>query len=118
VAVSTLGRAARLRAALRVLREMRRPGSAGLGERVAAVPRLAAATARGRYPGLSRSRLAMLVVGAVYLVSPIDILPEGVLLLLGLADDVAVAAWLAAQLLVETDRYLVWEQSDGRVEPS
>lgn len=110
----TLGRTARLRTALRVLREARRPGSPGLGERAKAVPRMAAAAGQGRYLGLSRGRLAMLGLAAAYIVSPIDVVPEGLLLVLGLVDDLAVAAWLTTQLLVETDRYLAWERSESR----
>jgi uncharacterized membrane protein YkvA (DUF1232 family) len=73
------------------------------------------AAARGSYPGLSRSRLALLALAAVYIVSPIDLVPEAFLLALGLADDAAVAAWLASQLLGETDRFLAWKGHGRRL---
>jgi uncharacterized membrane protein YkvA (DUF1232 family) len=93
---------------------MQRPGSASLGQRLRSVPSLVAAVARGSYSGLSRSRLAMLALAAAYIVSPIDFVPEAVLMAFGFADDAAVAAWLANQLLVETDRYLAWKRPRKR----
>jgi uncharacterized membrane protein YkvA (DUF1232 family) len=85
-----------------------RPDSAGIGRRIAAVPRMIGATARGEYDG--KSRLAMVLVSAVYIVSPVDLVPEGFLFLLGLVDDAAVAAFLAGALLDETERFLEWER--------
>jgi uncharacterized membrane protein YkvA (DUF1232 family) len=110
----TLRRRARRRKAMRALRELRRPGSASLGERLRSVPPMLAAVARGRYREISRSRLAMLALAAAYIVSPIDFVPEGVLLAFGLADDAAVAAWLANELLKESDRYLAWRRPGRR----
>ena len=68
------------------------------------------ASASGRYPGLSRLKLALLGVGVAYVVSPIDAIPEAFLFLLGLADDVAVAVYLAGALFAETDNFLEWER--------
>jgi hypothetical protein len=42
--------------------------------------------------------------------SPVDLVPEAVLPFIGLADDAMVVAWLAAQLLGETDGFLRWER--------
>jgi len=64
----------------------------------------------GRYPHLGRGRLALLVLAVAYLVSPVDLVPEMVLALLGLADDAFVALWLGGAFLVETDRFLQWER--------
>jgi uncharacterized membrane protein YkvA (DUF1232 family) len=79
-----------------------------MAKRVAAVPRMIGASMRGEYDG--RSRLAMMAVSAAYIVSPIDLVPEGILLLVGLVDDAAVAAWFAGALLDETERFLEWER--------
>jgi uncharacterized membrane protein YkvA (DUF1232 family) len=65
----------------------------------------------GRYPQLSRGRLGLLVLALAYLVSPVDLLPEAFLALLGIGDDVIVALWLGGAVLVETDRFLQWERS-------
>jgi uncharacterized membrane protein YkvA (DUF1232 family) len=52
----------------------------------------------------------MLVFALAYLVSPIDLLPEAFLGLLGLVDDAVVAVWLGGAFLDETDRFVRWER--------
>src|SRR5918999_4220112 len=74
-----------------------RPSTPGVGRRVVAIPRMIAATIRGEYDGMSR--LAMMAISAAYIVSPIDAVPEGFLLLLGLVGGVAVGTWFAGALL-------------------
>jgi uncharacterized membrane protein YkvA (DUF1232 family) len=98
-------------ALVHALRASTRPGEPGLGTRLRAVPRWAAATLSGAYPGTTRGRLTALAAAALYVLSPVDLLPEAVLPLVGLADDAVVVAWLAAQLLGETDGFLRWERS-------
>lgn len=109
MAVSKVRRVAVLSAVWRVVASSRRPGDPGLLARLRATPRLLRSAVTGAYPGLGRGRLALMAAALVYIVSPIDLVPESFLLVLGLADDVAVAAWLTAALLVETDRFLTWE---------
>jgi uncharacterized membrane protein YkvA (DUF1232 family) len=65
----------------------------------------------GRYPDLTRGRLGLLLLALAYLVSPVDLVPEAFLSLLGLGDDVIVAAWLGGAVLVETERFLAWERN-------
>lgn len=71
----------------------------------------------GRYAALGRGRLALLGLALAYLVSPIDVVPEAFVPLLGLADDGVVALWLAGAFLSETDRFLAWEHGRPAVEP-
>ncbi len=92
-----------------------RPGAPGLGDRLRSLPRMVSAALSGRYAELGRGRLAMLVLALAYLVSPVDLVPEVFLGLLGLGDDAVVALWLGGALLVETDRYLDWERQQPRV---
>lgn len=87
-----------------------RPGSAGLGDRMRALPRMLAAALSGRYEQLSRGRLALFALAVAYLVSPVDLLPEAFLAVLGLGDDAIVALWLGGAFLVETERFLDWER--------
>lgn len=89
--------------------QSRRPGSPGLGDRLRCLPRMAAAAVSGRLPE-SRGRLALLVLGLAYLVSPVDLVPEAFLGLVGLGDDAVVVLWLAGTFLAETDRFLGWER--------
>ncbi|WP_037064863.1 YkvA family protein [Pseudonocardia acaciae] len=89
----------------------RRPGAPGLGERARALPRMVGGAVSGRYPGLSRGRLVLIVLGLAYLVSPVDLVPEAVLSVFGLGDDAVVGLWLAGWFLAETDRFIGWEVS-------
>lgn len=88
----------------------RRPGSPGMGDRLRAVPRMAGAAFSGRYPGLGRGRLVLIALAMAYLVSPIDLVPEAFLSVLGLGDDALVALWLGGAFLAESDRFLDWER--------
>ncbi len=86
------------------------PGTPGLLERVSAVPRMVAATLRGQYAGMSRVRLLALFGALLYVVSPIDLVPEGLLAVIGLADDAVLIAWMAAALVSDTENFLHWER--------
>lgn len=81
-----------------------------MDERLRAVPRMLGGALSGRYPQMSRARLGMIVVALAYLVSPVDLVPEAFLALLGLTDDAVVALWLGGAFLSETDRFLDWER--------
>ncbi len=91
-----------------------RSGGPTLGERASAVPRLARAVLGGDYVGLSKGRLVMMLAAAGYIVSPVDLVPEGIFGIFGLADDAMVLGWLATQLVEETEAFLQWERSVGR----
>jgi uncharacterized membrane protein YkvA (DUF1232 family) len=101
----------------RALARGRQPGAPGLAERVRATPRMVGDALSGRYAALGRSRLAMLGLALAYIVSPVDLVPEALVPLLGLADDGVVALWLAGAFLAETDRYLAWERDRPAVDP-
>ncbi|WP_336924193.1 YkvA family protein [Aquipuribacter sp. SD81] len=105
-------------AALAVLwRAFRGEGRYGLGERLKALPRLVAGLLRGRYADADGRRLLGVVLGLVYVVSPVDLLPEALLGVLGLADDAFVAAWVAGAVIGELDRFIDWEKARDRVVP-
>jgi uncharacterized membrane protein YkvA (DUF1232 family) len=115
--VATYGprRIAAFHALWRALVHGARPGAPGFGDRLRALPRMISGALSGRYARLSRRRIALLVLALAYLVSPVDLVPEVFLGLLGLGDDALVALWLGGALLVETDRYLAWEREQPRV---
>lgn len=103
-------------AALRVLMEtVRGDGTYGLGRRLGALPRLLRSATSGRYRGWDPRRVTGLVVGALYVLSPVDIVPEVLLGVFGMADDALVAAWLAGALLAEVDGFIGWEESEQKV---
>ena len=84
-------------------------GPSGFVARITSIPRLVRDVLSGRYDGMSRGRLALMVLGVFYVISPIDLVPEAVLPFIGLADDTAVIAWLIASLWAATTDYRIWE---------
>ena len=116
--MSTFTRIASVGAVVRAVRMAVRPGGPSLGERAGAVPRLVRATAAGQYQGTSVGRLVLMLAAAGYVVSPVDLMPEGLLGVFGLADDAMVLSWLATRLVEETEQFLEWEREQGAMPPS
>lgn len=113
----TVRRATALKALFQALRGSRRAGAPGVGARLAAVPRMLGEGFSGRYPHLDKRRMAVALLGLVYVVSPVDIIPELFVPLLGLGDDAVVAALLVGTFLSETDAYLEWRTGRERTVP-
>ncbi|MFQ6170465.1 YkvA family protein [Oryzobacter sp. R7] len=110
----TANRLVAVGAVVKAVRTAMRPGGPSLGERATAVPRLVRAVVAGDYVGVSKGRLLLLLAAAGYVVSPVDLMPEGVLGVLGMADDAMVLGWLATQLVEETEAFLAWERGRGQ----
>lgn len=90
------------------------PGKPGVLARIRAIPRLVRAVRSGEYTGMSSMELAMVLAGVGYVVSPVDLVPEGLLLAVGLVDDVLVIGWLVATLVRETEEFIAWEQAGAQ----
>ena len=88
-------------------------GGPSLGARLAALPRMIKATAKGDYDG--GMRVALMAAATAYIVSPVDFIPEAFFLVAGLADDALMITWLAGSVLSETARFLEWEKERARV---
>jgi uncharacterized membrane protein YkvA (DUF1232 family) len=86
-----------------------------VSDRLRALPRLLGGALSGRYAALSRGRLVMIVLALAYLVSPIDLVPEAFVPLVGLVDDGVIALWLAGAFIAETERFLAWEHHQPAV---
>lgn len=84
-------------------------GGPSVGVRLASLPRLLSAVARGEYLGLSKARLALMVAALAYVVSPADFVPEAFVALAGLGDDAMITAWLAMTIHRESEDFLRWE---------
>ncbi|MEU7895450.1 YkvA family protein [Nonomuraea sp. NPDC049152] len=112
-----MAKASRAAAAWKTYREVSKPGTPGVMTRVRAIPRLIGGVMRGEYAGMGKGKLAMMALGLVYIVSPVDIVPD-FLVLIGVADDFGVFLWLMASMLGESGRYVEWERRrlTGRVE--
>ncbi len=91
-------------------------GGPSVGRRLAALPRMIRASLRREYDGMAR--LAMMVLAGAYIVSPVDLVPEAVLLVFGVADDLVVITWLAGAVLAETERFIQWELRNPRPRPA
>ena len=94
----------------RAVRSGTAPGTPSLAERVRLAPAMLSDSFAGRFPALSRTRLAMLLLGIVYILSPVDLVPESALLLLGLTDDVLVGGWVVATTLDAAGEYATWRK--------
>lgn len=96
-----------------LVRASTRPGAPSLTERAQAVPRLVRATLDGSYSGTTVKRLGLVAAAIAYVVSPVDLVPELVLPILGAADDAVVIGWAIKAFIEETDRFLMWELGQG-----
>jgi uncharacterized membrane protein YkvA (DUF1232 family) len=88
-----------------------RPGTPGIGRRISAFPRMFKASLKGEYDG--GFRLLLMSAASLYILSPIDAIPEFVPFV-GLIDDAFVLTWLTGALLSETERFLEWEKTKSR----
>ncbi|GAB3874942.1 YkvA family protein [Terrabacter terrigena] len=100
-----------------VVRASTRPGAPGIAQRVQAVPRLVRAALEGTYAGTTFRRLGLVAAAVVYVASPVDLLPEAFLPVLGAADDAVVITWAIKAFLEETDRFIAWEAGQGLHRP-
>ncbi len=111
--MARLGRKAALTALWNALIASRKGPS--LGRRLGSLPRMIGATLRGRYDG--RGRLFAMIFATLYIISPIDLIPEALFSVFGLVDDAAVAVWRAGAVLAVTERFLEWERRRATVIP-
>ena len=100
-----------------LVRASRRPGAPSVAERAQAVPRLVRSTLEGTYAGTTVRRLGLVAAAVVYVASPVDLLPEAMLPVLGAADDAVVISWAVKAFLEETDRFIAWEIGQGLHRP-
>lgn len=66
-------------------------------------------TIRGRYKGLGKKNVIMIVAGLLYLVNPMDIVPDFIFGI-GFADDLGVLVYVISRLSEEIARYRQWKK--------
>ena len=110
-----MAKLARSAAAWRTYRDVTKPGTPGLMARVRAIPRMLGAVRRGEFG--ARKNLVLMGLGVLYIVSPIDVIPD-FLLGIGVVDDFGVFLWLISAMLGESGRYVEWERKTIRSVPS
>ena len=76
--------------------------------------RLVVAYARGNYRDIPVDSLALVVGGLIYVVSPLDLIPD--FLPGGFIDDAAVVVWIVKSVRDELDSFRAWEL--GQDEPT
>ena len=85
---------------------------AGLLDELRAALRLLRAFARGDYRNVSWKSLAVIVGAVLYVVSPLDVIPD--FLPLGVADDATVLGFALRRVHQEIEVFLAWERETGR----
>ncbi len=99
--MGVIGRATTVAGAVRSSR-----GRHPLGQRIGAVPPMLRDAFTGRWTGAPRGRILAGLLGIVYVISPLDFLPEILLGPFGLGDDLAIAAVAVAALLSSAEDWL------------
>lgn len=77
------------------------------------INRLVLAYAKGEYRGIAIGNIALSVAALLYLISPIDLIPD--FLIGGLLDDFALLTWLYKTFGDEIERFLEWEDAQKTV---
>lgn len=73
--------------------------------------KMAKDTITGRYRGLKKRNLFLIVAGLMYLVNPMDIVPDFIFAV-GFADDVAVLMYVFKKLDKEIKAYEAWRDEE------
>ncbi len=63
----------------------------------------------GAYTGLSVHKLVTIVAALLYLISPLDVIPDFIPVV-GYVDDAAVIAWVLKSIAEELKDFKSWEQ--------
>jgi uncharacterized membrane protein YkvA (DUF1232 family) len=98
----------------RVADESHRSGAArsgtfeGVMDDFRTLVRLVVAYARGNYREIPPDSLALVVAGLLYVVSPLDLLPDAVPVI-GFRDDAEVVGWVIKSVRNELDAFRAWE---------
>ena len=78
--------------------------------------KMAKDTLTGRYRGLKKRNLFLIVAGLMYLVNPMDLVPD-FLFTIGFADDVGVLMYVFKKLDQEIKAYEAWRDEEAELAP-
>jgi uncharacterized membrane protein YkvA (DUF1232 family) len=88
--------------------EKNRGSLAGVWQDLTALIRLLQAFSRHEYTDIPWGSIVMVIVGIIYFVSPIDLIPDFIPVA-GYIDDAAVIAFVLRQVKVDLDKFIAWE---------
>jgi uncharacterized membrane protein YkvA (DUF1232 family) len=71
--------------------------------------RLLKSSVSGAYTGLSVHKLVTIVAAILYLISPLDVIPDFIPVV-GYVDDAAVIAWVLNSIAEELKDFRMWEE--------
>lgn len=80
----------------------------GFVSKIPAVFRMIKAWRKGIYPAKTLN-IVLPIIGLIYVISPIDLIPEIAIPGIGVLDDLAVLALVIPKLMKEVDKFLLWE---------
>ena len=63
----------------------------------------------GRYHNYSKSSIILALAGIIYVVSPLDIIPD--FLFFGFVDDIAIITWAVSKIGGELSKYAQWKNT-------
>ena len=86
----------------------------GLLDNIRTAYGLVSDTTTGRYRGVPKTTVALVVGGLAYLALPVDIVPDFIPVA-GWLDDAAVLAWIFKQSADELGRYRTWRKETATV---
>lgn len=82
----------------------------GLKQGVLVISQMVTASIKGQYHGLSKKDISLIVAAIIYLVSPIDLVPDAIPML-GLLDDMSLLTWLINKFAKEIDMFTQWQNT-------
>ena len=86
----------------------------GFVQKIPVVWRMVKMWRKGMYP-TNTIDMVLPILGLLYVISPIDLIPEIAVPFIGSLDDLAILALIIPKLMKEVDKFLLWEglQKEG-----
>lgn len=82
----------------------------GVKEKFVLLGRFAKAYAVGAYRSVSLKTVAMMLTAIIYLINPLDLIPD-LMPVVGLTDDITVLLWIYKALGSEVTKFIAWEKT-------
>ncbi len=67
----------------------------------------------GRYKGLAKENVYLIIGAFIYIMSPIDLLPD--FLFFGYLDDILIIMYLMKKMSKEIEKYRIWKENEDNI---